>query len=136
MQGDELPSNLYACKCPTRRRYLDNAKSTNAVNDLFAQNVTRQSLYCKEVCVSAKLVDECLFTNADSDHCSTITKSSGRAELWNEVINFPLPFLLVFHCNLLLNLSMLRARLQLEIRLNLGNVQKPYSYLKVIYWAR
>lgn len=96
MQGDELPSNLYACKCPTRRRYLDNAKSTNAVNDLFAQNVTHQSLYCKEVCVSAKLVVECLFTNADSDHCSTITKSSGRAELWNEVVNFPLPFLWFF----------------------------------------
>lgn len=76
------------------------------------------------------------FTNADSDHCSEITESSGRAELWNEVINFPLPFLWFFHRNLLLNLITLRARLQLEIRLNLGDVRKPYSFLKVIYWAR
>ena len=42
------------------------------MNDLFAQNVTHQSLYCKEDCVSAKLVDECLFSNTDSDHCSKI----------------------------------------------------------------
>lgn len=57
---DELPSNLYACKCPAGHEYDDDAKSTNAVKDLFAQNVTHQRFYCKEDCVSAKMNDECV----------------------------------------------------------------------------
>lgn len=75
---DELPSNLYACKCPTGHEY-DDAKSTNAVKDLFAQNVTHQRFYCKEDCVSAKM--NVCYSNSGADHCSKTTDLSGRAKL-------------------------------------------------------